>query len=564
LAARGDDLVAVAHAESGLDVTPRLFDVELPRTLDQLRQAAAAAREGTWRMGMIDSTRNIRSAAFGLGPVVVFPPANFPLAYGAVTGGDFAAAIAGGNPVIAKAHPGNPGVSRLAAEEAVAAVHDTELPPATVQLLHGISLEDGERLVADSRVGGTGFTGGQEAGKRLYAAAAATGRVIWVEMGSINPVVLLPGALAERGSEIAGELTASVTGSAGQFCTKPGLVFLIDDKATATFARVVAERFNAIGAQVLLGPVGRDRLVAAIAHLEKAGARVLAGSGDGPCSHRPTLLEVPAAFLVARPQALLIEAFGNATVLVRCASVGELLAALACVPGALAASVYSSREGRDDAIVGPVAASLVARAGRIIENRMPTGLAVTPPMQHGGPWPSAGPPFFSMAGHRTGCLSVCGTKFPRASRGGLSTRHGPAASSGTAATGRARGVSAVVAVAELPDPLGRPDRLDLHLFADDTGPVLVHRDARQAAGPGDRDHARGDQRRHQHEQESRAPAGLRHLLHRGREWQRGGGQSDHLLGVGFLAAFACHDLLLTKREPNLLPCRQGRIGLSGR
>jgi NADP-dependent aldehyde dehydrogenase len=400
LAARGDDLVAVAHAESGLDVTPRLFDVELPRTLDQLRQAAAAAREGTWRMGMIDSTRNIRSAAFGLGPVVVFPPANFPLAYGAVTGGDFAAAIAGGNPVIAKAHPGNPGVSRLAAEEAVAAVHDTELPPATVQLLHGISLEDGERLVADSRVGGTGFTGGQEAGKRLYAAAAATGRVIWVEMGSINPVVLLPGALAERGSEIAGELTASVTGSAGQFCTKPGLVFLIDDNATATFARVVAERFNAIGAQVLLGPVGRDRLVAAIAHLEKAGTRVLAGggSGDGPCSHRPTLLEVPAAFLVARPQALLIEAFGNATVLVRCASVGELLAALACVPGALAASVYSSREGRDDAIVGPVAASLVARAGRIIENRMPTGLAVTPPMQHGGPWPSAGPPFFSAVG----------------------------------------------------------------------------------------------------------------------------------------------------------------------
>ena len=180
LAARGDDLVAVAHVESGLDRTPRLLDVELPRTLDQLRQAAAAAREGTWRMGMIDSQRNIRSAAFGLGPVVVFPPANFPLAYGAVTGGDFAAAIAGGNPVIAKAHPGNPGVSRLAAEEAVAAVHDTGLPPATVQLLHGISFEDGERLVADSRVGGTGFTGGQEAGKRLYAAAAATGRVIWV------------------------------------------------------------------------------------------------------------------------------------------------------------------------------------------------------------------------------------------------------------------------------------------------------------------------------------------------------------------------------------------------
>jgi alpha-ketoglutaric semialdehyde dehydrogenase len=400
LAARGHDLVAVAHAESGLDVQPRLTDVELPRTLDQLRQAAAAAREGTWRMGMIDSRRNIRSAAFGLGPVVVFPPANFPLAYGAVTGGDFAAAIAGGNPVIAKAHPGNPGVSRLAAEEALAAVHDTGLPPATVQLLHGISLDDGERLVADPRVGGTGFTGGQEAGKRLYAAAAAAGRVIWVEMGSINPVVLLPGAVAERGDEIASELTASVTGSAGQFCTKPGLVLLIDDQPAATFTGAVAERFRAIGAQVLLGPVGRARLVAAIKALEDAGARVVAGggAGDGPCRHRPTLLEVRGADLVARPQTLVIEAFGNATLLVRCASMDELMAAVACVPGALAASIYRSRDRRDDASFGPIAASLAVRAGRIIENRMPTGLAVTPPMQHGGPWPSAGPPFFSAVG----------------------------------------------------------------------------------------------------------------------------------------------------------------------
>ena len=400
LAARGDDLVAVAHAESGLAVKPRLADVELPRMLDQLRQAAAAAREGTWRMGMIDSQRNIRSAAFGLGPVVVFPPANFPLAYGAVTGGDFAAAIAAGNPVIAKAHPGHPGVSRIAADEALFAVGETGLPPATVQLVHGISMDDGARLVADGRVGGTGFTGGQEAGKRLYAAAAAAGRVIWVEMGSLNPVVLLPGALAERGAEIAGELTASVTGSAGQFCTKPGFVFLISDEAAATFTTAVAERFEAIGAQVLLGKVGCERLVAALTQLKSAGARVLAGGGvgDGPCSHRPTLLAVPAALLVARPEALLIEAFGNATVLVQCASVGELVQAVTCVPGALAASIYSAKDGRDDATVGQVAASLVARAGRIIENRMPTGLAVTPPMQHGGPWPSAGPPFFSAVG----------------------------------------------------------------------------------------------------------------------------------------------------------------------
>ena len=406
LAAVGTELVAVAHAQTGLAMKPRLAEVELPRTLDQLRQAAAAAREGTWRMAMIDAPKNIRSAAFGLGPVVVLPPANFPLAYGAVTGGDFAAAIAAGNPVIAKAHPGHPSVSCLAAREAVHALRDTGLPVAAVQLLHGLTSDVGQRLVTDPRVGATGFTGSQETGKKLFAAASAAGRVIWVEMGSINPVVLLPGALADRGLEIAGELTASVTGSAGQFCTKPGLVFLLDDAAGQALATATAERFQAIGGQVLLGTLGRERLVAAIDRLQAAGARRLAGdaAGDdgfanqGPCRHRPTLLEVTAAELVARPEALLVEAFGNATMLVRCAGLADLLQAVACVPGSLGASIYAAQDGRDDAAFEAVAAVLVPRAGRIVENRMPTGLAVVPSMQHGGPWPSAGPPFFSAVG----------------------------------------------------------------------------------------------------------------------------------------------------------------------
>ena len=402
LAARADEIVAAAHAETGLAIRPRLAEIELPRTLDQLRQAAAACREQTWRMAMIDTAKNIRSVAVGLGPVVVFPPANFPLAYGAVTGGDFAAAIAAGNPVIAKAHPGNPSVSLLAAREAAEALRETGLPPATVQLLHGLAPADGERLVADPRVGATGFTGGQEAGRRLFAAASAAGRVIWVEMGSINPVVFLPGALAERGGEIAGELTASVTGSAGQFCTKPGLVFLVDDAAGKAFVAAARDAFAAIGAQVLLGPTGRDRLRAAIARLRSAGAAQLVGdegaAAAGPCTHRPTLLEVTAARLIADPEGLVVEAFGNATVLVRCGSLAELCRALACVGGSLGASVFVARNGADDAAFAEVGPLVVARAGRVVENRMPTGLAVVPPMQHGGPWPSAGPPFFSAVG----------------------------------------------------------------------------------------------------------------------------------------------------------------------
>jgi NADP-dependent aldehyde dehydrogenase len=302
--------------------------------------------------------------------------------------------------VIAKAHPGHPSVSKLAAEEALQAARETGLPAATVQLLHGLENADGEKLVADPRVGATGFTGSEVAGKKLFAAASAAGKVIWVEMGSINPVVLLPGALAERGGEIAAELTLSVTGSAGQFCTKPGLVFFVGDAAGAEFAAAVAEKFAAHGPQVLLSEPGCRRLCGGIEGLVQAGAKLLAGqaAAAGPTSHVPTLLEVAGRELVARPDSFVVEAFGNATLLVRCGSLAELVQAVACAHGSLGASLYAARDGRDDAAFAEIVPLLVARSGRVIENRMPTGLAVTPPMQHGGPWPSAAPPFFSAVG----------------------------------------------------------------------------------------------------------------------------------------------------------------------
>jgi NADP-dependent aldehyde dehydrogenase len=224
--------------------------------------------------------------------------------------------------------------------------------------------------------------------------------VIWVEMGSINPVVLLPGAVAERGTAIADELTASVTSSAGQFCTKPGVVFLVADAAGLAFLELLTGRFAAIGPQVLLGRSGCDRLVAAIGRLEAGGARLRAGvaAAAGPASHVPVLLEVSGRDLIARPEAVMVEAFGNATVVVACDSLHELHAAVACVHGSLGASLYAAQDGRDDADFTDLVPLLIERAGRIVENRMPTGLGVVPSMQHGGPWPSAGPPFFSAVG----------------------------------------------------------------------------------------------------------------------------------------------------------------------
>ena len=147
----------IAHAETALPKSPRLADVELPRTSGQLRQAAAAALEGSWAMPTIDTKANIRSMLAPLGPVWVFGPNNFPFAFNSVAGGDFAAAIAAGNPVIAKANTSHPGTSRLLAEEAFAAVTETGLPPATVQMIYRTSHADGERLVADPRTGAAGL-----------------------------------------------------------------------------------------------------------------------------------------------------------------------------------------------------------------------------------------------------------------------------------------------------------------------------------------------------------------------------------------------------------------------
>lgn len=175
---RKDELVEMAHAETALPASPRLADVELPRTTNQMRQAAAAAREGSWAMPTIDTANDIRSCLAPIGPVCVFGPNNFPFAFGSISGGDFAAAIAAGNPVIAKANSSHPGTTRIFAEEAEAARHAGGMPPGTVQLIYRASHPDGERLVSDSRVGATGYTGSRAAGLRLKAAADATGKSI--------------------------------------------------------------------------------------------------------------------------------------------------------------------------------------------------------------------------------------------------------------------------------------------------------------------------------------------------------------------------------------------------
>lgn len=394
-------LVEAAFAETGLGKSPRLADVELPRTSNQLRAAAAACRTGNWALPTIDTAAGIRSCYEPLGPVCVFGPNNFPFAFGSVSGGDFAAAIAAGNPVIGKANSSHPETTRLFAEQAAEAIKETGLPDATVQLLYRTSHADGERLVSDPRVGATGYTGSRSAGLALKSAADRAGKPIYLELSSVNPVVITPGALTERMDDVVTEFMTSVLMGTGQFCTNPGLVLLLKDKASDQFIDAIKEKFDATAAGTLLSPAVTKSLAASVEKLCEFGAELLAGGGQPEsdrCAYANTLLRASAADFIGNPEGFQTEAFGNASLIVVADSVDQLCEAIANLEGNLTGCVYSATDGSEDATCEAISFELAPKVGRLLNDKMPTGVAVSSAMNHGGPYPATGHPGFTAVG----------------------------------------------------------------------------------------------------------------------------------------------------------------------
>lgn len=396
-----DAIVQAAHEETALPASPRLKDVELPRTTDQLRQAAAAARAGTWRRTIIDKAKNLRSCYAPIGPVVVFGPNNFPFAFNGVSGGDFAAAIAAGNPVIAKAHPLHAYTSQRMAEAAARALKSSGLPAATVQMIYKLSHENGERLVSDPRIGASGFTGSKGAGMKLKHAADAAGKPIYLEMSSLNPVVFLPAGLKENTQKWAKELAESCMMGCGQFCTRPNLAMLIESDATEAFLREVAATFESRETHPLLSEGGRCQLHESIGALQKAGAKLITGGKNVPgkgARYASTLLRVSGKDFLAAALDLQREAFGNEVMVIVAADATELLQVLEHLEGQLTGTVYSAASGADDALYARIEPVLRRRVGRLLNDKMPTGVAVSPAMNHGGPFPATGHPGFTAVG----------------------------------------------------------------------------------------------------------------------------------------------------------------------
>lgn len=400
--AHADAFCALANLETALPIEPRLRSSELPRTTNQLRQAAAAARNRSWTNAMIDTRSNIRSMFGPLGgPVIVFGPNNFPFAFNSAAGGDFAAAIAAGNPVIAKANTSHPGTTKLFAELAIEAVLESGLPAGLVQLIYRTSRDVGLTLVSHPLAGATGFTGSRSAGLSLKEAADKAGKPIYLEMSSVNPIFVLPGALHERSSKVANELYNSCSLGAGQFCTNPGLTVVLQNGEGEAFLKEVRGLFEGKPAGILLGASGLQGIAEGVDVLVAHGAEVVTGGHEaetaGYCFQN-TLLRVPGGTFLNHPHALQTEAFGTVNLMVFARDISQMVEIAAHLEGNLTGCIYSDTQGEDDEIYQQIEPVLRQKVGRLLNDKMPTGVAVVPSMNHGGPFPATGHPGFTAVG----------------------------------------------------------------------------------------------------------------------------------------------------------------------
>jgi 2,5-dioxopentanoate dehydrogenase len=398
--ADGAAIVERADRETALGL-PRLQG-ELARTTGQLRMFAALLDEGSFVGARIDPALpdrrplprpDLRRMTVAIGPVAVFGASNFPLAF-SVAGGDTASALAAGCPVIVKAHPAHPGTSQLVADAILAAAREEGMPDGTFALMQGRTHATGAALVAHPAVAAVGFTGSFAGGTALMGVAAARERPIpvFAEMGSTNPVIVLPGAARERGDAIADALAASVTQGVGQFCTNPGIVVAAGDAATDTWALRLATRAASGGGAMLTAGIlsaYRDGVAARSAY---PGVRLVAAAEAGTgTSAEPVVHEVDADAFVS-DAALHGELFGPATLVVRCGDAAALRRVAAALPGSLTVTLHLARGEERDAdleLARELLPSLVAIAGRVLVDGVPTGVEVAPAMHHGGPWPSS-------------------------------------------------------------------------------------------------------------------------------------------------------------------------------
>lgn len=391
LEARRDAVVALGQRETGLPEAR--LNGELTRTVYQAEFFAQVVEDGGYLEATIDHAADtpmgpgpdLRRMLVPLGPVAVFGASNFPLAF-SVPGGDTVSALAAGNPVIVKAHDSHVGLSQLAYEALVEACADVDAPQGTVGIVFGT--EAGAALVADPAVKAVGFTGSLTGGKALLDIINGRPEPIpfYGELSSVNPLIVTAAAAAERPEAIASGLVASVTGSGGQLCTKPGIVFV----PTGTEGDALLGEAASLIAETAAFPLLNARIADSYRDITAAytaapGVKALAAGAEGPQEGSfgsPRLLEVDAADFTT---AVAEECFGPTAVAVRYSGEAELRDAFAALPASLTATLHTAA---DDPDLAPLVALVQPLAGRLVFDQFPTGVLVSWAQHHGGPWPS--------------------------------------------------------------------------------------------------------------------------------------------------------------------------------
>lgn len=394
--ALGDELIQRAMLETGL-AEARLTG-ERARTAGQLKLFAEVLREGSWVEAVIDTEMHerkplarpdLRKMLVPIGPVAVFGASNFPFAF-STAGGDTASALATGNPVVVKAHDSHLGTNELVAFAINNAAKKCNMPDGVFSFIIGEGPVTGIQLVKHEGIKAVGFTGSFNAGMAIYKTACNDRKTpipVFAEMSSINPVLLLPEKL-KSDENVAAELSASVTLGAGQFCTNPGLLFLIEDESSATFIRKLADSISSSPAAAMLNQnICRSYYKGREIIAKQKGVNILFEGEDASAAYKASafLTQVSAEDFISNPD-LQNEVFGPSSLIVLCKSKKQLLQALQSLHGQLTATIFADISDLEN--FAHCIDALSNKVGRIVYNGVPTGVEVSHAMVHGGPFPA--------------------------------------------------------------------------------------------------------------------------------------------------------------------------------
>ncbi|NNE93959.1 MAG: aldehyde dehydrogenase (NADP(+)) [Verrucomicrobiales bacterium] len=423
--ALGDEFLERTEAETG-HPRPRC-EAERGRSMHQARLFAELCREGSWVDARIDTAKpdqqpmpapDVRSVMLPVGPVVVFGASNFPIAI-SVLGSDTVSAFAAGCPVVVKAHPAHPGTCELAARAIFSAIEKCGLPKGIFSLVQGKSNEVGAALVSHPQTAAAAFTGSLGGGRALFDIANARPKPIpfYAEMGSVNPIFVLPGALEERAGEIGNGFVTSLTTGVGQFCTNPGLVFGLQSEKLDSFKKSAAAATSEWQPATMLHAGIHHAFETGVGNLKKMPElNLVAESADAPDPAKAEaacyLFEADAAGFRAHPE-LLDEVFGPVSTVVGCESPTDFEAFARQLDGSLTASIHGTEADLKEH--AGLISILEEKIGRLIFNGYPVGLEVNHSIHHGGPYPATCHSHFTSIGTR--CINrfvrpVCYQNWP--------------------------------------------------------------------------------------------------------------------------------------------------------